>query len=125
MLVLTGKPEGVKNQGGILEQHLRTIEVECLPADIPNQLEADVSALTLGHALHVSDLSFPNITVVTNPGTVVAAVTLPAAERATEDAAATAAAGAEGAAAVATAAPAADAKPAAEGKPAKESKGKS
>src|SRR5437763_2096891 len=53
---LTGVPEGVKTQGGILEQMLREVEIECLPADIPSHIDVDVSHLTFGKVLRVSDL---------------------------------------------------------------------
>jgi large subunit ribosomal protein L25 len=53
---LIGEPEGVKTQGGILEQMLREVEIECLPADIPSHIDVDVSHLTFGKVLRVSDL---------------------------------------------------------------------
>ena len=53
---LKGEAEGVKTQGGILEQMLREVEIECLPADIPSHIELDVSQLTFGKVLRVSDL---------------------------------------------------------------------
>jgi large subunit ribosomal protein L25 len=53
---LTGEAEGVKTQGGILEQMLREVEIECLPADIPSHIDVDVSQLTFGKVLRVSDL---------------------------------------------------------------------
>jgi large subunit ribosomal protein L25 len=56
-IVLKGEAAGVKQQGGILEQILREVEVECLPGDIPSAIEADVSELVLGIVLRVSDLS--------------------------------------------------------------------
>ncbi len=55
-IVLTGEPVGVKQEGGILEQVLREIELECLPADIPAAIEVDVSQLSSGHVLRVKDL---------------------------------------------------------------------
>lgn len=55
-ILLTGTAEGVKSQGGILEQVLREVEIECLPTNIPNRLEADVTALVFGQVLRVSDL---------------------------------------------------------------------
>ena len=55
-IVLKGEAEGVKQQGGILEQILREVEIECLPADIPSSIEADVSELVMGKVLRVSDL---------------------------------------------------------------------
>ncbi len=53
---LTGEPIGVKTEGGILEQVLREIELECLPADIPARIEVDVTPLTFGQTLRVKDL---------------------------------------------------------------------
>jgi len=53
---LVGIPLGVKNSGGILDQVLREVEIECLPADIPASITADVSELELFAALRVSDL---------------------------------------------------------------------
>jgi large subunit ribosomal protein L25 len=55
-IVLKGEAAGVKQQGGILEQILREVEVECLPGDIPGSIEADVSELVFGKVLRVSDL---------------------------------------------------------------------
>jgi len=53
---LVGEPAGVKQQGGILEQIVREVEVECLPGDIPNAVELNVSELVFGMVLRVSDL---------------------------------------------------------------------
>jgi len=55
-ITLKGEPAGVKQQGGILEQVLREVEIECLPGDIPNAIEADVTELVFGKVLRVSDL---------------------------------------------------------------------
>jgi len=55
-VVLKGEAEGVKQQGGILEQLLREVEIECLPADIPKSIEADVSHLVFGVEVRVKDL---------------------------------------------------------------------
>ena len=52
----TGEAAGVKTGGGLLEQSLRSVEVECLPKDLPEKISVDVSSLGLGSALHVSDL---------------------------------------------------------------------
>jgi large subunit ribosomal protein L25 len=56
-IILKGDAEGVKTQGGILEQLLREVEIECLPADIPKSIEADVSHLVFGVELRVKDLA--------------------------------------------------------------------
>ena len=53
---LLGIPVGVKTEGGILDQVLREVEIECLPADIPNHIDVDVSGLALHGALRISDL---------------------------------------------------------------------
>jgi large subunit ribosomal protein L25 len=53
---LVGEPAGVKQQGGILEQITREVEVECLPGDIPNEIELNVSELVFGTVLRISDL---------------------------------------------------------------------
>ena len=55
-IVLKGEAAGVKQQGGIMEQILREVEIECLPGDIPSDIEADVSELVFGKVLRVSDL---------------------------------------------------------------------
>jgi large subunit ribosomal protein L25 len=55
-IFLKGEAAGVKQQGGILEQMLREVEVECLPGDIPGHIDADVSELVFGKVLRVSDL---------------------------------------------------------------------
>jgi large subunit ribosomal protein L25 len=55
-VLVKGEPKGVKQQGGILEFIRREIEVECLPADIPENVEVDVSELMLHQGLRVRDL---------------------------------------------------------------------
>jgi large subunit ribosomal protein L25 len=55
-VVMKGEAPGVKLQGGILEQVLREVEIECLPADIPGHIDADVSQLNFGEVIRVSDL---------------------------------------------------------------------
>jgi large subunit ribosomal protein L25 len=55
-IMLQGVPAGVKTEGGILEQMLREVEIECLPGDIPSHIDVDVSELTFGKVLRVADL---------------------------------------------------------------------
>lgn len=55
-IMLEGVATGVKNDGGVLEQTLREIELECLPGDIPSHIDVDISGLELNGAIHVSDL---------------------------------------------------------------------
>lgn len=58
-IVLKGEPIGVKKDGGSLDQPLKEIDVLCLPTDIPEKIDLDISALEIGDALHVSDIKFP------------------------------------------------------------------
>ena len=53
---LVGVPVGVKTHGGILDQVLREVEIECLPADIPSHIDVDITGLGLHEVLRVSDL---------------------------------------------------------------------
>jgi large subunit ribosomal protein L25 len=53
---LVGEAPGVKQQGGLMDQVLREVEIECLPGDIPSHIDADVSHLEFGHVLRVSEL---------------------------------------------------------------------
>ena len=53
---LVGVATGVKNQGGILDQVLRELEIECLPGDIPSHIDLDVTNLSFGDVLRVADL---------------------------------------------------------------------
>ncbi len=54
-----GEPVGVKSFGGILEQLVRSITIKCLPKDLPEVLNVDVTALNVGDAIHVKDLQLP------------------------------------------------------------------
>jgi large subunit ribosomal protein L25 len=55
-----GMANGVKNFGGLLEQSLRTLAVECLPRDLPDRITVDVSALEIGDSIHVRDIKLPS-----------------------------------------------------------------
>ncbi len=55
----TGEPVVVKTFGGLLEIQLHSVEVECLPKDLPDVITIDVSALNLSDAVHVRDLVLP------------------------------------------------------------------
>ena len=72
-IMLKGEAAGVKQQGGILEQVLREVEVECLPGDIPSHIDADVSELVFGKLVRVSDLPHnPRVKFLTDPNQTVA-----------------------------------------------------
>jgi large subunit ribosomal protein L25 len=108
-LVLTGKPEGVKD-GGILHAVFRELSIASLPDAIPIKIEVDVSALKIGESVHVRDLKLPKgVRALLGPEQTIATVTAPQVEKTPEEEAA--AAGVEGAAPAegAAAAPAAGA----------------
>jgi large subunit ribosomal protein L25 len=54
-----GIANGVKNFGGLLEQSLRALAIECLPRDLPDKITVDVSALNIGDSIHVRQISLP------------------------------------------------------------------
>lgn len=58
-LEATGTAVGVKTFGGLLEQSLRTLAIECLPGDLPDKITVDVSQLNIGDAIHVRDIQLP------------------------------------------------------------------
>ena len=77
---LVGIPDGVRNQGGTLDQVLRTVEIEVLPAEIPERVELDVTLLTIGKALAVSALVIPNARILTDVSLTVCTVVAPRVE---------------------------------------------
>lgn len=73
-----GESPGVK-AGGVVEHHLFELHVECLPSDVPEAIDADISRLELGDALRVGDIPAPRgVTILTNPDESVLAVVVPA-----------------------------------------------
>lgn len=54
-----GTANGVKNMGGLLEQSLRSLAIECLPRDLPDVITVDVSALNIGDGIHVREIHLP------------------------------------------------------------------
>jgi large subunit ribosomal protein L25 len=75
-----GSAIGIK-EGGILQQVLHKIEIECLPKNIPQHLDVDVTDIKLGAAIHAGDLKFENITILTPADAVVVTVTHPKVEK--------------------------------------------
>jgi large subunit ribosomal protein L25 len=55
-----GIANGVKNFGGLLEQSLRALTIECLPRDLPDRITVDISALNIGDSIHVRDIRLPS-----------------------------------------------------------------
>jgi large subunit ribosomal protein L25 len=77
-IVLTGTPEGVRLEGGVLDQTLREIEIEVDPSNIPDHIEYDVTNMVIGDSVHVSDLKVPEgVEVQDDPETSVAVLAAP------------------------------------------------
>jgi len=77
-LHLNGVPEGVKNSGGILQQVIHELPVKCLPTDIPDSIELDVTGLDVGDSVHVSDLDLgEDVEVLLDPERTVCSVVMP------------------------------------------------
>ena len=73
---LIGKSAGEK-MGGLVNQVLKSIHVECLPVDIPQSIDLDITAVELGQVLHVSDLSLPDkVKILHQPNEVILSVHL-------------------------------------------------
>ncbi|HEV8437406.1 MAG TPA: 50S ribosomal protein L25 [Methylomirabilota bacterium] len=78
-----GEAVGVKDTFGILEMILREVQVSCLPGNIPQVLDADVTTLRIGDVLTVKDLKAPEgVRILNDPNQAVATVAPPAAEEA-------------------------------------------
>jgi large subunit ribosomal protein L25 len=76
-----GIANGVKNFGGLLEQNLRSLTIECLPRDLPDKITVDVSALNIGDSIHVRDIQLPTgVTVKVQPDLTAFSVLEPAVE---------------------------------------------
>ncbi|HTY08822.1 MAG TPA: 50S ribosomal protein L25 [Candidatus Edwardsbacteria bacterium] len=91
---LAGEAPGLK-EGGIIEHILHSVEVSCLPADIPDKIVLDVSTLKLGQSLHISDIQADKFQVLGAATQPIVSVIVPRAME-EEATAATAAAPAEG-----------------------------
>lgn len=76
-----GEPKGVKEQGGVLEHVMHEVEVECLPADIPEKIEVDVSELMIGDSIHIENLPVGDkVKILNDPELTVFAVAAPKVE---------------------------------------------
>ena len=76
LIQLTGNATGVANEGGILVQALNEIEIECLPSNIPDDLEIDITSLAIGDVIKVDDIKVTNeLEIKTSPEQTIASVT--------------------------------------------------
>jgi large subunit ribosomal protein L25 len=77
-VVTKGEAPGTKSDGGSLEHILWEIEIECLPTDIPKNIEIDISALKIGDVIHIKDIKFsPKLKVLNDPESIVLHVAEP------------------------------------------------
>jgi large subunit ribosomal protein L25 len=91
-----GVANGVKNMGGLLEQNLRSLAIECLPRDLPDVIKVDVSALNIGDSIHVREIPLPSgVTTKIQPDLTAFSVLAPTVEEEPVAATAEAAAGPE------------------------------
>jgi large subunit ribosomal protein L25 len=74
---LIGTPAGVRDEGGVLDQVLYDLHVECLPGNIPEAAEVDISGLAIGESVRVADISIPNVTILMDGELPVASVLAP------------------------------------------------
>ena len=75
---LIGTAPGVREGGGVLNQPLNEVEIQCLPAEIPNFIELDISELQLGHSLNAGDIKLDKkYTLSTNEDDVIVSITQP------------------------------------------------
>ena len=72
-----GTPVGVKTEGGVMQTLMRELEIACLPKDIPEHFEVDVSQLKVGDSIHVRDLSIPNAEILDEPERTVVVIGAP------------------------------------------------
>ncbi|MFN8361935.1 MAG: 50S ribosomal protein L25 [Candidatus Kapaibacterium sp.] len=75
-VILHGLAIGVRD-GGILEHTTHKIRVSCLPKDLPEHIEVDVTNLTMAHSIHFSDINIPNVTILGKAEAVIATVVPP------------------------------------------------
>lgn len=78
---LVGTPTGVMDDGGVLDQVIYELHVECLPRHIPEAAEVDISGLKVGESVRVSDISIPNVTILMDGDLPVASVLHPRVEQ--------------------------------------------
>lgn len=73
-IVYVGTSDGVRNEGGILDQIMHELLIEVDPSNIPNHIDVDISALKVGQSLHVSDLKLPAGIKIADEGTLTVCV---------------------------------------------------
>jgi len=80
-LRFSGEPVDVVREGALVQQLKRTLDVECLPTNIPEYIDVDISQMTIGESIHVEDIVVPEgVRVLSDPKETVVILTAPAAE---------------------------------------------
>ena len=82
---LHGSPIGVRDSGGILQEVLRELQVECLPRNIPEAVDIEIGDLEIGGAVHVRDVSLPDVKILNDEDLVIASVMAPTVAALPED----------------------------------------
>jgi large subunit ribosomal protein L25 len=80
-----GTPVGVRDGGGVMQQVLHELNVECLPRDIPEGIDVEVGELEVGDAIHVRDISIANVTILNDGDLTICSVTPPTVAALPED----------------------------------------
>jgi len=76
---ITGQSIGVKDEGGVLNQNMTEVEIECLPKDIPQNIEADISDLAIGDTLRLENITISdNLALVGDLEMLIASIVAPA-----------------------------------------------
>jgi large subunit ribosomal protein L25 len=81
---LQGNPIGVRVQGGVLQQSVHSVNIECLPKDIPENITIDISELKVGSSVHVRDLPQEAYRILDDPDVTIATVLAPRIEKVVE-----------------------------------------
>lgn len=79
-VLFVGSAAGIK-KGGVLQTSVHKLVIECLPADVPQHIEVDISNLDLGSSIHVEDIKTEKYTILNPEGTVVVSVVAPKVEK--------------------------------------------
>ena len=78
-IIIVGQSIGVKDEGGVLNQSMMEVEIECLPSDIPQNIEADISNLAIGDTLRLENIEIPNnLVLVSDSEMLIASIVAPA-----------------------------------------------
>jgi large subunit ribosomal protein L25 len=85
---LHGNPRGVRDDGGVLQQVLHELQVECLPRNIPEGIDVEIGDLGIGDAIHIRDIEVPDVRVLNDVDLTICSVTPPTVTSLPEDEAA-------------------------------------